>query len=73
MKTFFRLWCEYDYGQADVIFSDERVAKNWLYARMLEVDGKGWLEEQGFFLDEETIFGDDLAGLQIVDLIEESS
>ena len=72
MKTFIAVWCEYDYGQADVIFSGERVAKNWLYARMLEVDGEEWIEDQEF-LDEEAIFEAGLAGLQIISLIEESS
>ena len=30
MKTFIRLWCEYDLGQDDLIFDSQETAYRWI-------------------------------------------
>jgi hypothetical protein len=70
MKTYFRLWCEWDYGQETVIFTEERVAKNWLYARIIEVNGKEFFADSDIEDDEDFLFDEGLAGLEFVTLIE---
>lgn len=72
MKTFIKVWCEWDFGQGEVIFSDERVAKNWLYATMLELEGQDFLDEEGLE-NEDSVFAKGLAGFEIIKLIEFSS
>jgi hypothetical protein len=73
MKTYLRLWCEWDYGQETVIFTEERVAKNWLYARIIEVDGEDFFIEQEWENDPDAIFDEGFAEVGNVTLIEESS
>ena len=69
MKHYLKLWCEWDYGQDSVIFTEESVAKNWLYVNM---GGREELDEIGFGSVEE-IFDEYLAGFNIISLIEKNS
>lgn len=67
--NYIKLWCEWDYGQDAVIFSNESVAKNWLCASM---GGHDELTEMGFG-SVEGVFDEGLAGFNIISLIEKSS
>ena len=73
MKHYLKLWCEWDYGQDSVIFTEESVAKNWLYARIIEVNGKEFFADSDLEDDEESLFDEGLASFEFVTLIEESS
>ncbi len=63
--TFLNLWCEWDYGQDDYLFTSEETAKAWLWKQILA---------NGDFADEfpggiEQVFGEGLAGFSIKTVI----
>ena len=68
--TYLKVWCEYDYGQDELIFKSEKKAKAWLEAAITEIDGIDWIEAE--FGSIEQFFGDTgLAGFTIVTLIKD--
>ena len=64
--NYFKLWCEWDYGQDYYIFTSEDAGKAWLANRIDENE----LKELEFncVLD---IFEEGLAGFEIVKLVTE--
>lgn len=66
MKTFLKLWCEWDFGQDGFIFDDEATGKAWLKETIL--NSGNTLDELGF-ISVEQIFDEGLAGFDIVQLV----
>lgn len=62
-QRFFKLWCEWDYGQDGYVFDTEQAAKDWLTRSVKEIDG----DEPNVTVEE--MFDEGLAGLDIVTLI----
>lgn len=56
LKTVFKVWCEYELGQDDVVFSSEEKAYEWLEERLpyygLEESVDELLEEDNCGIDE---------------------
>jgi hypothetical protein len=69
MKHFIRLWCEWDYGQDEVIFESETEATIWLKKAVDNVDGIDYFEDHVLGEDFENIFEMGLAGFRIIKLI----
>ena len=63
MMEFYTLWCEWDYGQAGVLFTDENHGKIWLEEQMRE-DNTEWFTEE--FPDGiQAVFDEHLAGFEV--------
>lgn len=56
LKTVFKVWCEYELGQDDIVFSSEEKAYEWLEERLpyygLEESVDELLEENNCGIDE---------------------
>ena len=45
MKQVVRIWCEYDYGQDDIVFATTELAENWLRKAIIgQADGNSFDE-----------------------------
>jgi len=68
-RTFLKMWCEWDYGQDDVLFVTEDCGKRWLERQIIRVDGS-WPRDI-FGENIQTIFDEGLAGFSVVTLVTE--
>jgi hypothetical protein len=59
----FRLWCEYEYGQEDLIFTSEEKGIEWFNAAVIEVEGKYWKRLVANETDDSPYDAFDCAGL----------
>lgn len=60
---FYTLWCEYDYGQAGVLFTEESDGKIWLEQAMKE-GNEEWFNEE-FPNGIQDVFDEHLAGFEV--------
>ena len=66
MKTYLKLWCEWDFGEDYILFESEEDGKAWLEKEM------GDLAEMDFE-NIEQVFKKQCAGFNIVTVFEKSS
>ena len=69
-QQFIGLWCEYDYGQENVIFNNEDDAELWLWEQMAQIDGVEHLHDYFGFEGPRSIFEEGLAGYRLLTLTE---
>lgn len=67
MKTYLKLWCDWDYGQDAILFENEEDVKAWLDKEM------GDLLADLEFKNIEQVFEEQCAGFNIVTVFEKSS
>ena len=67
---YLKLWCEWDYGQENILFTSEEQGRKWLEQEMREIGGPEEFLES-FPGGIEQVFAEHLAGFEIMSVCED--